>query len=337
MVNCKVPLPRNHNSKPVAIVHLGRAAGKVKFATLDEEDLPIVQSFHLESRLCVDRNGTGCKIIAFAVPFTSYYAAVTLQRLVWTRRKGNIPADMVVVFKNDLSLDCRLTNLKLVDRAGYRQYSSIIGQSRPRLVMVPPARAEPDKTMASLDSVDSRSGSSSPPAVVTRGEERRDSVYAMAVRQLAKNLPPAATEEPFAWYGKVCDEHGRPFANQPDLSMPSIKSAPATGTSTNASWNWVLEDNKVYECHNPACSNLESHVHQFSVCGRCHSTRYCGVPCQQEDWPRHKLLCNAPLSHFGPAGSGQRAGANGSGEPNGNARRTVRLNHVNVMNIQDER
>ncbi|KAK3599240.1 hypothetical protein CHS0354_012850 [Potamilus streckersoni] len=56
--------------------------------------------------------------------------------------------------------------------------------------------------------------------------------------------------------------------------------------------NEVLEDGCIYyECHYPPCTNMERHIREFSICGRCQEVRYCGAYCQQQDWPVHKLYC----------------------------------------------
>ncbi|CAN8019248.1 zinc finger MYND domain-containing protein 19 [Ixodes scapularis] len=46
-----------------------------------------------------------------------------------------------------------------------------------------------------------------------------------------------------------------------------------------------------YECHYPPCSSLEREPREFSICGRCQAARYCGLFCQQRDWPLHKRHC----------------------------------------------
>ncbi|OPL07220.1 zinc 19 finger mynd domain-containing protein, partial [Mytilus galloprovincialis] len=51
------------------------------------------------------------------------------------------------------------------------------------------------------------------------------------------------------------------------------------------------EDSIYYECHYPPCTNMEKHIRQFSICGRCQQVRYCGTICQQQDWPVHKTYC----------------------------------------------
>ncbi|XP_077986949.1 zinc finger MYND domain-containing protein 19-like [Glandiceps talaboti] len=53
------------------------------------------------------------------------------------------------------------------------------------------------------------------------------------------------------------------------------------------------EDDNVsyYECHYPPCTQMESELREFSICGRCQEVRYCGTQCQQRDWPVHKKHC----------------------------------------------
>lgn len=56
-----------------------------------------------------------------------------------------------------------------------------------------------------------------------------------------------------------------------------------------------------YECHYPPCSSLEREPREFSICGRCQAARYCGLFCQQRDWPLHKRHCR-------PRGPSRRGG-----------------------------
>src|SRR5699024_8407339 len=48
-----------------------------------------------------------------------------------------------------------------------------------------------------------------------------------------------------------------------------------------------------YECHYPPCVRIEREPREFSICGRCQETRYCGTVCQQLDWPHHKRTCRS--------------------------------------------
>ncbi|CAG2101993.1 unnamed protein product [Medioppia subpectinata] len=51
------------------------------------------------------------------------------------------------------------------------------------------------------------------------------------------------------------------------------------------------EESAYYECHYAPCARIEREPRQFSICGRCQETRYCGTQCQQRDWPYHKKYC----------------------------------------------
>ncbi|XP_046917887.2 uncharacterized protein LOC124498208 [Dermatophagoides farinae] len=46
-----------------------------------------------------------------------------------------------------------------------------------------------------------------------------------------------------------------------------------------------------FECHYGPCVRIERCPREFSICGRCQETRYCGTTCQQLDWPYHKRYC----------------------------------------------
>ncbi|XP_021361463.1 zinc finger MYND domain-containing protein 19-like [Mizuhopecten yessoensis] len=55
------------------------------------------------------------------------------------------------------------------------------------------------------------------------------------------------------------------------------------------------ENSMYYECHYPPCTNMEKQIREFSICGRCQEVRYCGIYCQQKDWPTHKRFCRERL------------------------------------------
>uniref|UniRef100_A0A131YMD5 Zinc finger protein n=1 Tax=Rhipicephalus appendiculatus TaxID=34631 RepID=A0A131YMD5_RHIAP len=66
----------------------------------------------------------------------------------------------------------------------------------------------------------------------------------------------------------------------------------------NANGEVIEEDEEggcYYECHYPPCSSLEREPREFSICGRCQAARYCGLFCQQRDWPLHKRHCRPRL------------------------------------------
>lgn len=47
----------------------------------------------------------------------------------------------------------------------------------------------------------------------------------------------------------------------------------------------------IYECQYAPCTNMEKHIREFSICGRCRQVRYCGLDCQQWHWNAHKKVC----------------------------------------------
>ncbi|XP_032230284.1 zinc finger MYND domain-containing protein 19 [Nematostella vectensis] len=62
----------------------------------------------------------------------------------------------------------------------------------------------------------------------------------------------------------------------------------------NANGELIKEEDdssSFYECHFAPCTRMESELQEFSICGRCQQVRYCGILCQQRDWPSHKKYC----------------------------------------------
>lgn len=60
-----------------------------------------------------------------------------------------------------------------------------------------------------------------------------------------------------------------------------------------------LDENVIFfECHYPPCTNMEKNMREYSICGRCQEVRYCGINCQQCDWPAHKKYCKERRKSF---------------------------------------
>jgi MYND finger len=44
-------------------------------------------------------------------------------------------------------------------------------------------------------------------------------------------------------------------------------------------------------CFCNSCGIVESEAKKLLKCSRCKARSYCGVPCQKQDWPKHKEIC----------------------------------------------
>ncbi|KAH3779324.1 zinc finger MYND domain-containing protein 19-like [Dreissena polymorpha] len=216
----------------LGIIRLGRAAGKTKYALLDERDISLVESHAFEARTEVDHDGTGARVYAYTYDIQSgLTTGQLLHSIIWEKHNGGIAPGFKVIHKNNITVDNRLENLMLVP--------------------------ENYKTSAIPD-------------LETSSKYGKDqSLYWLAVQQLHGDPVYQHFHEPVC--SRLLDRDGDTI--QEDVT--------------------VVESSCVlfYECHYPPCTNMEKHLREFSICGRCQAVRYCGLTCQQRDWPVHKQYC----------------------------------------------
>jgi len=179
-----------------------------------------------------------------------------------------------VVHKNCISVDNRLENLMLVPEQlapRWCVHSTVAAGSSPRN----PAPKKSNKISAFLTAKDNNNAK----VIVAddedlarereqhqcgaNAENREQSLYWVAIQQLPPEPHDEYTETTvmryYNSYGEIVEE----------------------------------EDDSLcyYECRFPPCTRIERELREFSICGRCQEARYCGLTCQQRDWPSHKKHC----------------------------------------------
>lgn len=99
-------------------------------------------------------------------------------------------------------------------------------------------------------------------------------------------VPSTKSREQSLYWLAIQQLHGLPLECQSPLEIQRHKFYDSNGHDV-----YLEEDSIYYECHYPPCTNMEKHIREFSICGRCQQVRYCGGFCQQQDWPVHKISC----------------------------------------------
>lgn len=246
----------------LGIVRLGTAAGKIKYTILDEEDIALVEQFVFEPRIEIDRNGNGAKVYAYAYKKEQGRKnACSLHNMLWVKHNGGVAHGYKVIHKNGVTVDNRLENLAL----------SKSDKSQPLI-------------SSNVNTTNSSSSSRTSSSETTTTTPTTDLNGATPTSNNNNNFHQSL------YYSAICQLPDDLINDQFPDRLHRSYNADGELTTTGGGKKFD-EEQTFFECRYPPCTNMETTVGEFGVCGRCRAARYCGNICQQKDWATHKKHC----------------------------------------------
>jgi len=259
----------------LGIVKLGTAVGKMKYALIDEIDIPVIHEYKFDARLEIDRNGDGIRVMAMGHPKSKGNSApIPLQNILWENRNGPIDPGYQVRHLNGITMDNRLDNLTLVPKWISKLEQDNILRIRCTETHVWERRQDgsPLDDVENLlgDEEESCADDSSYREDEAKTERRKgeNTLYWKAITQLLSN----ETEE--------------------QRNSSSASCSRAYYTTEGELITRDCPSFYFFECHYPPCTAIESEPREFAMCGRCQQARYCGRECQRDDWTVHRDHCS---------------------------------------------
>jgi len=262
----------------LGVVKLGTAVGKMKYALIDEVDIPIIHEYKFDARLHIDRNGDGIQVMAMGHPKASggsLELPIPLQKILWENRNGPIEPGYQVCHLNGITMDNRLDNLTLVP-----QWISKVEQETILRVRCTEKHVweHRDGEASPLDAIErflrDESECADDDAQRPGNEQKTDrrrgenTLYWKAITQLLSN----ETEE--------------------QRNSSNTSSSRAYYTTEGELITRDCPSFYFFECHYAPCTAIETEPREFAMCGRCQQARYCGRECQRDDWAVHRDHCS---------------------------------------------
>eukprot|EP01137_Pigoraptor_chileana_P026588 Opistho-2@8108 len=264
----------------LGVVRLGKLCGKHKYMVIDATDIPFVRQFAFQARLELDRDGTGARIVAYAYHVMGQGCSTT------SHTRSERPRSSAAALTSPNGEESGTGD---ADDAPVASMSSMLNEGpfhdllwQYHFGKIPSGytlrhrnSVSVDNRISNLDLVPlDQSYLLWSRRAVPQSQSGDASIYVAALNQLRE-------QEREVVEGCHVGAGSAAFSVYPSLALD------ANGDAFFETGDAAL----FYECQNVSCTQMESEIREFHLCGRCRVARYCGPACQQMDWNRHRLEC----------------------------------------------